>query len=134
MTLPVSADSAMALNLISVDFLRYFEVQAGSPVAMPNWAHADAGCNWLGVAGQVFDLEGQPEVNLIVEAGGTLEGQPLMGLSLTGLNVPYGPGGYEIQLADHTVASTNQVWVQIKNTAGTLVLIKPTSPSYVLFC
>jgi len=97
---------------------RFFVVQEGSPVGLPNWAHAEVGCQWLGVGGQVFNLQGDPELNLIIEAGGTLEGQDLIGLALTGLESVYGPGGYEIQLADHTVASQNEVWIQVKSGTG----------------
>ena len=97
---------------------RYFVVQQGTPVEMPNWAHPDLGCNWMGIGGQVFDLNGSPALNMVVEAGGTLEGQPVLGLTLTGLTSVYGPGGYEIQLADHVAASVDEVWVQIKDDAG----------------
>jgi len=97
---------------------RFFIIQQGAPIGMPNWAHQDLGCNWLGVAGQVFDLEGNPVLDLVVEVGGTLDGQPLLGLSLTGVATAYGPGGYEIQLADHVVASVGDVWVLVKNDAG----------------
>jgi len=99
---------------------RYFVIQEGAPIGMPNWAHQEEGCNWLGVAGQVFDLNGDPIMDLIVEAGGTLDGQPMLGLSLTGVATAYGPGGYEIQLADHVIASHGTVWLQIKNDAGDL--------------
>jgi hypothetical protein len=97
---------------------RYFEVQAGSPVTMPNWAHPSAGCNWLGVAGQVFNLAGTPEANLIIEVAGTLDGEPVLGLALTGLESIYGPGGYEVQMADQPVASSGDVSVQVKNATG----------------
>lgn len=97
---------------------RYFTIQEGAPIGMPNWANQDLGCAWLGLAGQVFDLEGNPELGLIVEVGGTLEGLPLLGLSITGMASVYGPGGYEIQLADHVVASQGEAWVQIKNDSG----------------
>jgi len=97
---------------------RYFTIQEGAPIGMPNWANQDLGCAWLGLAGQVFDLEGNPELGLIVEVGGTLEGQPLLGLSITGMASVYGPGGYEIQLADHVVSTQGEAWVQIKNDSG----------------
>lgn len=95
-----------------------YEVQQGSPVAMPYWVDPNVGCNWVGVAGQLFDNNGEPVTGLIVEAGGTLYGQPVIGLSLAGLNDVYGPGGYEIKLGEQTVASQGQVWVQLKNDAA----------------
>jgi hypothetical protein len=100
---------------------RFFIVQPGSPVGLPNWVHAEAGCDWMGVAGQVFNLQGEPELNLIIEAGGTLEGQDVIGLALTGLESVYGPGGYEMQLADHTIASEYEVWILIKSDSGEIL-------------
>jgi len=97
---------------------RYFVIQDGAIVGMPNWAHQDVGCAWSGVAGQVFDLAGEPVLDLIVEVGGTLEGELLLGLSLTGMASAYGPGGFEIQIADHVVASQGEAWIQIKDGAG----------------
>jgi len=97
---------------------RFFVIQADTPVGMPNWAHADLACNWMGVAGQVFNLQGDPEVNLVIEADGMLEGEPVIGLALTGLESVYGPGGYEIQLSDHPVATKNEIWLQVKDQSG----------------
>ncbi|MBC8509654.1 MAG: hypothetical protein H8D34_32810, partial [Chloroflexi bacterium] len=113
-----AANAPESINAEIPEGGRYFIIQQGAPIGMPNWAHQDVGCSWLGVAGQVFDLEGNPVLDLIVETGGTLEGQPLLGLSLTGVATAYGPGGYEIQLADHVVASVGDVWIQVKNDAG----------------
>jgi hypothetical protein len=119
---PTSENSAADNQIFATDLAevpdRFFVVQPGNPVGLPNWAHAEVGCNWLGVAGQVFNLQGEPELNLIVEAGGMLEGQDVIGLALTGLESVYGPGGYEIQLADHTIASQSEVWIQVKSGSG----------------
>jgi hypothetical protein len=92
-----------------------FDVQSGSPIAISAWDH---GCDWMGIAGQIFNAEGIPVGNLVVEAGGYLEGHPILGLSLTGLAGSYGPGGYEIQLLDHLVESDGTIWVQVKDIAG----------------
>lgn len=117
---PETANENTTTNLMAdvPEGSRYFVIQEGAIVGMPNWAHQDVGCDWLGVAGQVFDLAGDPVLDLIVEIGGTLEGQPLLGLSLTGMAIVYGPGGYEIQIADHGVASQGKVWIQIKDDTG----------------
>jgi len=95
-----------------------YAVQLGSPVAMTNWSHPELGCNWLGLAGQIFGLDDVPVQGIVVEAGGTLEGEIVLGLSITGVTDLYGPGSYEIQLADHAVASQKQVWVQVKGATG----------------
>jgi len=126
---PPSISAAIAVDNVSTDpqdFAKIttlgetyiYAVQLGSPVAIPNWPHPELGCKWLGLAGQIFGLDGVPEQGIIVEAGGTLDGETVLGLSLTGMTDLYGPGSYEIQLADHVVWSQKQVWVQVKGTAG----------------
>lgn len=95
-----------------------YGIQPGLPLAISSWIY---GCDWLGVAGQVFDMQGNTVESLIVEAGGTLEGQPVFGLTLTGMAEDYGPGGYEIMFADHPVASQGKIWVQLKDAAGQLL-------------
>lgn len=117
---PSAGEAAAKILGVQISELpsRFFVIQADTPVGMPNWANAEAGCNWLGVAGQVFNLQGDPEINLVIEAGGTLEGEPVIGLALTGLESVYGPGGYEIKLSDHPVASKNEVWLQVKDGSG----------------
>lgn len=108
--------TAAALEYVWGD--RYFIPQEGTPVSMPNWAHPAEGCNWLGVGGQVFDLNGEPALTLVVEAGGALNGAPVLGLSVTGITSVYGPGGYEIQLGNVPLTTSRQVWVQLKDETG----------------
>lgn len=97
------------------DDLLVFGVQPGSPISIKAWTY---GCNWLGVAGQVFNKDGIPVESIVVEAGGSLDDQPILGLSLTGRDTVYGPGGYEIQLLGHTIPSTEEVWIQLKDAGG----------------
>ena len=96
-----------------------YVVQEGCPVYMPNFAHPDAGCNWLGVAGQVFDAEHIGIENLVVIAGGTLAGAPIDIVQMTGSATAYGSGGYELVLSSTVVASEGTLWVQVKDLAGT---------------
>jgi hypothetical protein len=95
-----------------------YKVQPGSPVYLPNIFHPESGCNWLGVAGQVFGENSEPLINIVVEVGGTLEGDPVFGLTLTGLAPDYGSGGYEIYLADHAIKSQGTIWIQLFDLAG----------------
>jgi len=97
-----------------------YGIQPGLPLAISSWIYE---CDWLGVAGQVFDMQGHLVESLIVEAGGTLDGQPVFGLTLTGMAEEYGPGGYEITFADHPVASQGEIWVQVRDISG-----QPLSP------
>lgn len=90
-----------------------FGVQEGSPAYEINSFHPDAGCNWLGVAGQIFDSEGEPVSGILVEAGGALNSQDISGLTLSGMAPDYGEGGFEISLRDAPIASDGEVWIQL---------------------
>ena len=92
-----------------------FEVQSGSPAITQSWLH---GCEWFGVAGQVFDLDGNTMDKIIIETGGLMDNKTFFGLSLTGKDLDYGPGGYEIQLPGEPMESTATVWVQLKDSSG----------------
>lgn len=92
--------------------------QSGSPRWLPNFSQPELGCDFLGVAGQVFGPQGAPEKMLIIEAGGTLGGSDVFALSLTGNDSVYGPGGYELFLSDQLVSSNDSVWIQVLNLEG----------------
>jgi len=100
-----------------------FSVQVGSPSHTENSAHPESGCNWLGVAGQVFDSDGLPVSGLLVESGGILGEIEISGLTLTGEasvygEAPvYGEGGYEIVLHDTPVSSDGDIWIQLMDQA-----------------
>lgn len=95
-----------------------FVQQTGTPVGTTNFLHPDAGCSWMGVGGQVFSQNERPINGLIVEAGGTLDGSPLLLLTMTGDSTALGPGGYEIKLADKPVASEGSLWLQLHDLNG----------------
>lgn len=100
-------------------------VQLGSPIGVSNFSHPELGCQWMGVAGQVFDSDGAAIEELVVEMGGVLAAQNLTGLTLTGSAPIYGPGGYEFKLSDEPMASAGTIWVQIYDLEG-LPLSAPT--------
>jgi hypothetical protein len=83
-----------------------------------NFVHPDAACNWMGIGGQVFGRDDKPVSGLIVEVGGTLGGEPVLLLALTGGSSVLGPGGYEITLADKTIASQQTLWLQLYDLNG----------------
>ena len=97
-----------------------FAVGPGTPVGTSSLTfHPEAGCNWLGVAGQVFDLSGAPVSGQQVHIGGTLSGASVDRLTLTGLPTAYGtPGFYEFTLGDAPVASQGTLWVQLIDQGG----------------
>jgi hypothetical protein len=97
-----------------------FEVSAGTPVSTSSAAfHPESGCEWMGVAGQIFDLSGAPISGQQVRIGGFLGGKPVDMLTLTGLTSSYGTAGfYEFTLGEVPVASNGSLWVQLLDQAG----------------
>ena len=95
-----------------------FTIQEGSPSYEENSFHPEAGCNWLGVAGQVFDDEGTPVSGILVETGGFLGEIEISGITLTGMAGDYGEGGYEIVLGDVPAASEGAIWIQLLDQAN----------------
>jgi len=97
-----------------------FILQSGTPAYIKNFAHPSEGCDWLGIAGQVFDENGNPLLNKIVIVTGIIEEEELEIIGVTGVPEAdiYGPGGFEIQVADHVFASENALDIQVFNLDG----------------
>ena len=98
-----------------------YTLQPGSPSYLKNFANT-AECNWMGIAGQVFNLSGQAVIGLLVH----LEGGGLNYDAITGSKTAYGPGGYELPINDHAVQTTNVYRVQVRNQGA------PVSDTYVI--
>ena len=99
-------------------FRALFIPQSGTPVWMGNSLHPEAGCNWMGIAGQVFDIQSTPIKDLVLTVGGELNGELVNRVGLTGIAPQYGEGGYEVRLADRPIASSQTLWVQILDLQG----------------
>ena len=95
-----------------------YVVQPGTPAKLANFLQPLAGCNWTGVAGQVFDTNDLPVTGLIIEVGGKLEGSDILRLTLSGGSPALGPGGFEVPLTDHVVASTQELYIQLFDLDG----------------
>jgi hypothetical protein len=95
-----------------------FTLQPGGPFYLPNFNHPEEGCNWLGVAGQVFDENGLEILNLTILAGNRLAGEDHNLAATTGQATAYGLGGYEIKLSSQPVNTSNLFWVQVVDSAG----------------
>lgn len=97
-----------------------FTLQAATPIFMVNFAHSTAGCNWQGVAGQVFDATGKPLLNYVIKVVGTYNGQPFSQIGITGMvsGDPYGVGGYEIVLGSSAVSSVDLLTIQLYDSQG----------------
>jgi len=88
-----------------------------------NFTHPDLGCDWLGVAGQVFNSAGVVQKDILIKSGGKLAGAVVletmtMPLAEPDIDLAYGPGGYEITLANSPAASQGSVWVQLFDLDG----------------
>lgn len=75
--------------------------------------YPDRGCQWLGVGGQVTDMQGRPVTGITVQLGGALVKQALDQTSLTGLATKYGEAGYEFELAKEPTASKDTAWIRL---------------------
>lgn len=92
-----------------------FTVQGGIPIPQPNFANS-AGCNWMGIGGQAFNLEGNPIIGLVVH----LEGGGLNQDAITGTKSAYGTGGYEFFLNNRPVQSSGEYKVQLRDQNGNI--------------
>jgi hypothetical protein len=90
-------------------------VQEGAPVYISNFNHPDAGCNWAGVAGQVFGVDGNPITGYTVVITGSINGSAVSLNGVTGGAQAYGIGGYEVQLSNAPFASSGTLTVNIFN-------------------
>jgi hypothetical protein len=95
-----------------------YKLQTGAPAALQNFLNSD-GCNYLGVGGQVFKLNGQAVTGLVVEITGTLSGNNVLFLGLTGNSQNLGPGGYEIKIGNQPVDSRGTLKIQLFDLNGT---------------
>jgi len=105
----------------AVDTVIRLIVQEGNPAYLANFTNPDAGCNWMGIAGQVFDKDGKEILDLLVVAGSIMEENCVEMSSLTGTALAYGPGGYEIKLSDIAHDTNQTFWVEIRNAEGNAV-------------
>jgi hypothetical protein len=96
-----------------------YAVAAGSPVAISSATfHPEAGCNWMGVAGQVLIAERRTGLHRRCNPAKRGFGEFVDITSLTGIAPQYGQSGYEFTLSDKPVASNNTLWVQLLDQAG----------------
>lgn len=95
-------------------------VLQGDPTGMKSTLFKpNSDCSWLGVAGNVYDLQGRPVQGIIVQLGGSYNYQKLdVKFTLTGLARAYGESGYEFTIADVIVATNHSLWVQLVDQAA----------------
>jgi hypothetical protein len=98
-----------------------FVMQVGSPAKIENFINGSA-CDYMGVFGQVFNMENQPILELTVHLGGELEGVGEIDLiALTGSAPDAGPGGYLFDVATEAIASDGTLWIQLEDGDGNAI-------------
>jgi hypothetical protein len=103
-----------------------YTFQKGTPTAIPNFIDIDAGCNWSGIGGQVFDQNGTPMIGLIVKINGMFDGRQVLQQLTTGSSQRFGLGGFDLKLGDRPIASQT-LRIQLLDAASA-----PLSPPFVL--
>ncbi len=96
-----------------------YDLQNFSPAFLPNFTHPEAGCGWMGAAGQGFNKEGYPQEDIVIVVEGSIAGETIEALGFSGLAPLYGPGGYEVVLSDQ--AQPGLFWLQLFNVEGEAV-------------
>ena len=124
-SLPPTATKTAVPSPTSTQISEVYIVQPATPVFMQNFVHTTEGCNWQGVAGQVFDAAGKPITNLVVKVAGVWEGIPVSKVGITGMvsGTPYGPGSYEIVLGNKALNTIDQLQIQVFKTDSTPLTI-----------
>lgn len=88
-----------------------FGVLPDAPILTTAFLRTEEGCSWMGVAGQVFGINGEPITDIVVVVTGNIGGRPFEGLGYTGSATGYGPGGYEITISGSVEQGI--FWIQI---------------------
>ena len=101
-----------------------YKLQVLNPHYLANFTHPELGCDWLGIGGQIFNREGVVQKDIIIKVEGELMGSPViegmtMPLADPDIDIFYGPGGFELTLADSPAESDSTLWVQLFSLDGT---------------
>ncbi|MCE1255740.1 MAG: hypothetical protein LWX83_19585 [Anaerolineae bacterium] len=107
------AEDAKSIEATATPEDQPFWIQTGSPAYLPNFAHQDLACNWIGVGGQVFDLNGEPLKNVVLLVEGQFNGKKIAYVGVSGMTDVYGPGGYEIVLGSKPAATNGTLTVTV---------------------
>ena len=106
---------AVPIEVAATSPVYSYALQAGSIGYTTQFSHPDEGCNWLGVAGTVYDLQGEPVVEQIVHVEGPSE---FWMDSITGSHLEYGEAGYEITLGNGPFDSDGDYSIQLLSSLG----------------
>ena len=80
--------------------------------------HPETNCDWLGVGGTVEDIDGSPLLGVVVRVQGTLLGETVDLMTVSGVSQAYGKSGFEFVLGDPPIASEDTLYIRLFDTAG----------------
>lgn len=103
-----------------------YQIQQGSPKYLKNFIHAEQGCNWMGVIGQVLDETGAGVENQVVVVSGIMNGKKIEKIAMSGLDAVHGPGGYEIFIDSQLPEKPQFLDIQLFDLSGS-----PISELYI---
>jgi hypothetical protein len=83
--------------------------------------HPESGCNFFGVGGSVYDLQGNPYKSLLVKLTGSAGGKTYDLPTVSGMAQAYGPSGFEFALGSKPVDSSGTMFIQLMDQAGLLL-------------
>lgn len=111
----VAAGTVAATTQATANNSLYPFASKGDPSAVANTVfHPDSDCNWQGIAGQVWDIQGRPLVGYRVHLTGYYNGKSIDQTTLSGgAQAWYGESGYEFVLGNTPVDSTGQLSIQL---------------------
>lgn len=119
-TATLEATSTATLEPTAEPLSQSFVIQDGSPAPLDaSVFHPELGCNFMGIAGQVFGADGAPIADLQVQVTGTLGEETIDKIGVTGAATQFGSGAYyEVQLANTPIVSDNTLQVTVQNAGG----------------
>jgi hypothetical protein len=87
-------------------------------ILKPDLQSTDGVCTWMGVGGQVLDIQGSPYTGIGIQLGGQMNGSTVLLTSLTGTALQYGPAGYEFKISDAPYATVHNFWLRLVDQAN----------------
>jgi len=80
--------------------------------------HPDLGCEWYGIGGSVVDSSGAPVLFMTLHLTGSIDGETVEKLTVSGTALDYGPSGFEFRLGTTPVASNKLLNLQLLDQSG----------------
>lgn len=80
--------------------------------------HPELGCGWFGIGGSVVGKDNAPVLFMTLRLSGTLDGEPIEKLTVSGTALDYGQSGFEFELGTTPVASNKLLTLQLLDQSG----------------